>query len=440
MRVFESQRVKLNDDREGGVHIEKLNLSDLEELNGLMIKRKVKDKRPLYEITGSNEIRFLNYAGFASVGEVQIEIYPKIFKSVNAEEHEYERAFVAFSNMLSYVMDIDIKDPDMVISSRSKTYTTLDLLIFFFASSLNLAIKKGISFQYYPRISESGYLRGKVIIEKQISRIDQSSIIQETHEFSDNSEMMQFFKTSLQIFSRIVHNRRLSKDLINLQSYFSDIDTMHFGRLNSVKISFNRLNKHFEKAYVLCSQIIKGLVISPGANRKNSAVSVLFNMNDIFQDFFAEFIKRNKRLLMPKDVTCDIKSQAVEKYLFSSEKSHPLRPDVAIYAYRGDQQNTIIMDTKYKGGNAGIEKFEEVGSPESRDYYQMYVYSSKYQASDSVLVFPTLDESRESGHFYFEEGSSLRIWKINMSLWGNKWSEKLVNELRPLFLSLFDKT
>ena len=73
----------------------------------------------------------------------------------------------------------------------------------------------------------------------------------------------------------------------------------------------------------------------------------------------------------------------------------------------------------------------------SSDLYQMYAYSVKYNASDCILVYPSIYKTDDNDPHYFEDNNRLRIWELNMNLKDGNWESKLAKEIKPLMAKLF---
>lgn len=71
------------------------------------------------------------------------------------------------------------------------------------------------------------------------------------------------------------------------------------------------------------------------------------------------------------------------------------------------------------------------------ELYQMYEYSVKYDASESILVYPTLAKSSELGLVHFEKNNSLRAWNLNGNLTDIGWESDMLHELKPLIEKLY---
>ena len=160
----------------------------------------------------------------------------------------------------------------------------------------------------------------------------------------------------------------------------------------NIGITFNRLNERFQIPYTYAKIILDSLLIITGNGRR--AMMMLFDMNVVFERFFARFIERNKEVIFTQgnDIEVPSSQHSMRNFIYNLN-NRPLRstqPDLKV-AFGG---STYIFDTKYK-----ILKVPDVDEDEdmtidditkisSGDLYQMFTYSELYRSSGTIMVFP----------------------------------------------------
>ena len=389
-----------------------------------------------FQYESKHTAKFINFVGAISLGDFQVNILPKIFKLKEGNSTENTQdAFFSFARIISYTLGIKDAENELLQFEKLDKIGLLELLVFFFAVSLKKALFEGIHFQYEQRILKSSYLTGKPLIERQMHEPDSSQIVQESYIYTENTELMQYFKGACSYFARIVRSDKLSRELRELSSFLVDIDTMPLRQIYLKKINLNRLNQHYKNPYDQSKLILDGLSINPDSTKSFQGVSILRDMSKIFETFFANFIKNKESIILPSTHTHSIKPQDSQHFLFINDKSRSLRPDICIESRNKNEKRTIILDTKYKMKDS--EKKNLLSGVLSSDLYQMYAYSVKYNASDCILVYPSRYQTDDSAPHYFEDKNRLRIWKLNMNLKDGDWESKLANEIKPLMAKLF---
>ena len=150
----------------------------------------------------------------------------------------------------------------------------------------------------------------------------------------------------------------------------------------------------------------------------------MFDMNKLFEEFIAEFIKREGILEGTIYQGYDQKNQHPQKYLLQ-EKLFKMKPDICLL-----KVNSIdcIIDTKYKLLNDKDQK--QYGVSQS-DVYQMYAYANKYKCKRIILLYPEHLSEIKSKAYKFEEGNTLEIATVNLQrdLHNEKEKENLKNKL-----------
>jgi len=172
---------------------------------------------------------------------------------------------------------------------------------------------------------------------------------------------------------------------------------------------------------------------------------MIFDMNEVFEAFFAKFITRNKESIFNGMgiSESDIKIQRQEKnfiYGTNGTTNLPLRytrPDVRVVI--SNTNSTLVFDTKYKILNSleitvrDDHEPDEISMIGPGDLYQMFTYSEIYKSNGTILVFPG-KETKLSEPFRFTKGSrSLWVCMINLDLSCDGWEQKLAKQFREEF-------
>jgi len=112
-------------------------------------------------------------------------------------------------------------------------------------------------------------------------------------------------------------------------------------------------------------------------------------MDKLYEAYVTKFIKR----ILGK--TQDVLIQDRSTHLFDDRCGPKIRPDVMIKS----KDKTIIIDTKWK-------LLDSVNDVSVSDLYQMYVYSVKYNAEETILLYPKFGGAEE---FYSDSINSVNV-------------------------------
>ena len=434
MHVYEYTQVAVGS-KGGSRTLSEDQINILKMLNSELKRRKIIAKN-LFRWVDRDHIKFLNYAGVITIGSEQIEIFPKIFAEKDGNINGNEESFIAFARMVSYIFKSTIFDKDLINMRKSEKIGVLDMVIFFYMSNLKAALKNGIYSQYEHEIFDSRYIRGKIRFNQQLNRIPGSTYIQESHLFTCNNELMQYLKICTLYFAKLSKSNWLRIQMHRLSSLFGEVDTVDINKMKNKSIKFNRLNEPYQDAYNLSRLILSGLLIKPNSSESVSGVVFLLDMNKLFEEFFAAFIENNWNQLTSQLSGVKIRKQESSKYLFIDRKARPLIPDVRILNSSGETE--IVFDTKYKNEPEPIILGDALSRVSKADLYQMYAYSTKYNAKETILIYPSLHVTSELDSLSFEKTQRLRIWEININLFDEEWEGKMIRELAELIQRVND--
>ena len=147
------------------------------------------------------------------------------------------------------------------------------------------------------------------------------------------------------------------------------------------QITITRQNERFADVLHFCRLILQGRSPTVRAGR-DSSFSLLFDMNRVFEDFVAAFLKKQ---VMPLFDGYRLYSQA------KSQRRHLMRdrergvlqlqPDILITS--NDRQ--LVLDTKWKQFSGTVRR---------DDLYQIYAYTKRYECRRSVLLYPYVLEAK----------------------------------------------
>ena len=149
------------------------------------------------------------------------------------------------------------------------------------------------------------------------------------------------------------------------------------------QINITRQNERFADVLHFCRLILqeRSPTVQSGSER---SFSFLFDMNRVFEDFVAGFLKKQ---VIPRLGGYRLYPQAKSKWrhlMESEDKGGVLRlkPDLLIEA-DGDGRR-FVLDTKWKqlsgeGAQGGVGR---------DDLYQLYAYTKRYECERSVLLYP----------------------------------------------------
>jgi len=360
----------------------------------------------------SNKVKARHYVGFAVVGNVFVQVLPKVFKPSSNVENEDSTwdSVMAFIRMLNLAYGLKIRDYDLAYLQGRKLRPNLyEVFIYLFAKSLWNEVQRGYHREYVELHSEEKFLRGKLLLSKQVRKLPHqlNTFSVEVHEFIEDNLLNRIFYTSIRMALRRTAWQTNKKLLGELMLVFDGVTPIRLTREHFERVHFTRLNERFKHPF----ELAKLLFMPPKGEGRDREVSGFFvDMNELFESYIARILARcsqesGYRLTTNKDQKNKL------KLFHKKPKNSKLRNQYPDYILWGN--DIIVMDAKYR--KIVNDKNEiELSADMVR---QLYIYSQileeKYgHKVSAVLIFPT----------------------------SNEYNKKLSDQEEPLEFEFFDKT
>ena len=218
-----------------------------------------------------------------------------------------------------------------------------------------------------------------------INQFDDTRFFCRYDEFTENNLMNQIFKYVSKLLMRISdsgHNKKLLEDII---IYLCDVDDVCIASCDLDRVRFTRLNSQYEPLFNLCRLILQNMSIEFSAASKIETFVFMFDMNRLFEEFVAEFIRKHKsQILVNNTHQIEIVKNQITLGKFFDE--FRLIGDLIIKDASGRK---ILIDTKYKMLAQNLRH----GGLSQEDFYQVYSYATsqdeKYKTV--ILIYPSFE-------------------------------------------------
>jgi 5-methylcytosine-specific restriction enzyme subunit McrC len=227
------------------------------------------------------------------------------------------------------------------------------------------------------------FLRGKLLVERELRGGDRLharypcrySVFTPDHLIN---RVLRFCNRLLMGQSRVPRTRILLQEN---DALLADVDLRLVGPEDLRRVHLNRLNRHYEPILEMCRLLLERSTLDLRAGRITQ-LAFVFDMNKLFEEFVAEFLKRNKRKIHLTDgrFLKDVKDQ---KHLGRFFGRFNMWVDLVL---TDNEEHSFLVDTKYKLLDEGA-RHAGLSQP---DFYQMYAYgrAGKDRYDDVVLLYP----------------------------------------------------
>jgi 5-methylcytosine-specific restriction enzyme subunit McrC len=319
-----------------------------------------------------HKIRFLNYVGVIKVGDLTIEILPKIDRA-NAEKADKKLWQRVLVQMLRNALDLEANITtyaDIAIQQSR----VLDAYLQAFLAEVAMLVRQGLLKKYRRTQENTTALKGKLLIHQHISRNavhGERFFVEHTIYDRDNPYNQILFKT-LQLVQSISRQSDLGNTSAALLLDFPVCCAIKTDAKLFARLTYDRKTERYRRAIDLARIILLNYHpdISGGSN---NILAIMFDMNKLWEKYIAT--------QLGKQDNCVVESQESTSFWTGESCKAYLKPDLLV---RIEAKNYVI-DTKWK--------HKQEISPD--DLRQMYAYSHYFDAKKTFLLYPFCSENGE---------------------------------------------
>lgn len=251
---------------------------------------------------------------------------------------------------------------------------TSDLLpsvIAFFARAVETTLGRGVLRSYQARTDPLVALRGRPDVVGQFKRAGVLTPVACAYdEFSEDVPENRVLRTAIRLalrFARVdpSERQRLMRHLVVLEG----VEDVAVRAEDVDSIQFTRLNQHYAPAIGLARMVLANLTLTD-VRGATSASSFMVDMNDLFQRFVTERLRRELRGRL--DV---IDEPTVH---LGEGRQVSMQPDL-VFRQPGGGGSRYVGDVKYK--------VTADARGQSGDYYQLLAYTTALDLPEGVLIY-----------------------------------------------------
>jgi len=379
LQVLEHSTLKVNEETFKKRHL------------ALLHNFKQKHKTSFFTV-GYNYVKFHHYVGVLKVGNLFIEILPKI------DRHQNDTALLknVLIQLLKAAGAIKIHTLPQT-QLQQQQLPLLDIFVEQFINEVEQLYFKGLVKKYIRQRANQTALKGRLIFSENIKR----NLIHKEHffvEFSDynyDNIYNQIIYKALTISQNITSNPHLRQRIAGLLLILPPVSNKKITEKHFARLTFNRQTEKYKNAIALAKLIV--LNYSPDLTAGiDNVFGLLFDMNQLFELYIYKQLKKLN------DENLKVKYQTSKIFW----KGIKIRPDIVI---EKDGQ-TIIIDTKWKM----LQKIE----PSMDDLRQMFVYTKYWNAKKALLLYPQHQNLADSNFISYNESkesnASLKVAFVNL--------------------------
>lgn len=275
----------------------------------------------------------------------------------------------------------------------------LPSVITFFARTVETTLGRGVLRSYESRQKPLVALRGRLDVSEQFKRAGILTPVASTYDdFSEDIVENRVLRAAIQLALRVprvdsVERQRLKRQLTALENV-ADMP-VRGETLNAIRV--NRLNQHYKPALGLARLVLENLTLVDTTG-STSASSFMLDMNDLFQRFVTERLRRALRGRL------DVSEEPIVHLGIGRQIS--MRPDLEFHE-RG-KGSRYVGDIKYK--------LSADAQGKSSDYYQVLAYTIAMDLPEAMLIYCRRQgDPFQSTVTVRNAGKRLVVWSVDLT-------------------------
>lgn len=329
-----------------------------------------------------NGVKFCEYVGVLQVGNVTIEVLPKIDRN----DTDTDKWHGILIDMLRQSGILKVSAPSSA-SLRLKSNSILDLYIELFLNECERFFHKGLVKKYRKTEGNLFALKGALQFGKHIQQnlIHQERFYTRYTTYDKEHPLNKVLYKTIHLLSKINTSSLLTGRINRLLIDFPELKDIAVSDAFFNRLVFDRKTEDYRQAIEIAKLLL--LNYHPDIMRgQNHVLALLFDMNLLWESYV---YKKLKKL---EDTNFKVKAQ--QKQVFWKPEngySKNIKPDIVISI---KDVVKAIIDTKWKLPNDML--------PSDDDLKQMFAYNKRFLSIESVLLYPGNNEIRKGA--FFDDG------------------------------------
>jgi 5-methylcytosine-specific restriction enzyme subunit McrC len=357
IQVYEHQRLQLGDQVNGLT----FTASHFQALINFHHQRSTKYYKLIHR-----GVQFSHYVGVLQVGELTIEILPKIGQHNSGKPAQWQRLLI---DMLAYCQFIKLEAHTTARQSLQPN-AILDLYLSIFVSEVEQLMRQGLIKQYYRDRANLKSLKGRLVIPVQIRKniAHQERFFVDVEQYGYDHLLHQIIGAALQMIQRLPISAALYARVSGVLNRFPAI-TIPVALPSWYDLRpFDRKQQPYRKAVDIALMLLHNY--HPGLRAgSHHVLAILFDMNLLFEEYIYQ------QLLRQSADGVSIYRQLTKAFW----GRRFLKPDLLVVI----GQERFVLDTKWKLATRA--------APSMADLRQVYAYTNQFDAKHGVLLYPAAD-------------------------------------------------
>ena len=252
---------------------------------------------------GRRGLRASQHVGVVRLGGRTVQVLPKIHRAGAADEKEH--AADATRNLLCMLAEagrLPASEHALAPLLR-RGGDWFEILTHLFATHLSAEWRRGAHRFYQTVEDETPVLKGKWRVAEQLRRPARRHLFPVVFdEFTADNPLNRVFRFVVEHLRRLTRDDSNRRALGELRQWMEEVTLLlHVGASDAPPLLLTRLNRRFEPLLNLARLFLEGGSLQLAA-RDFDTFSFVFDMNQLFEAFLVNFIRRRRDSILPDEL------------------------------------------------------------------------------------------------------------------------------------------
>ncbi len=328
-------------------------------------------------------VRFCEYVGVLQLGELVIEILPKVDR--HNDQNKWREKLIS---MLQAVGAFNVHAPSSS-SLALQSNSILELYLSLFIQKTEQLFHQGLIKRYQKAERNTPLLKGNLLFSRQLQHnlVNRERFYTRHTTYNQAHPLNCVLLQTLALLRRVLLPSSFKNRVDALYCSFPSLPAMQLDEAFFQKIVYTPSTKNYEGAIEIARLLL--LNYHPDLQKGNhNVLALLFDMNLLWEQLIYKSLKK----YLPDDYI--VEAQMQKTFWKTSNNSVKMKPDIVIFNTMTG--NCLVLDTKWKN-------MDVTSIPSPEDLRQLFAYSKFNNNAQTALVYPSSTNQYTKGHFLEQE-------------------------------------
>jgi 5-methylcytosine-specific restriction enzyme subunit McrC len=316
-----------------------------------------------------NGVKFKQYVGVIQVGNLTIEILPKIDRK-GADKADWQGVLL---DMLKECRWMQVFAHEKA-SLRLKHNSILDAYLEIFLDACERLLHEGLVKKYRKNAKNLKVWKGKMNFTQNIRQnlVHEERFFTEHSVYDRDNIFNQILLKALKIIPNFTVSPVIRDKLSRLLLDFPELKDINVEASTFQNLVFDRKTERYKEPIEIAAMLLLNYRPDIRGGR-NHVLAILFDMNQLWEEYFY----RRLRVALPPNWSIQRQPRKVFWELKEAGQKKIIKPDIVL---TNPEKANIIIDTKWKTPEGFV--------PSDNDLKQVFVYNKYWSSKYGILIYP----------------------------------------------------